>query len=159
MLKCLTIFVALLLSDTAFASDFSCFASGEAYMTAKFGSAYRDDENLKIKKQRYGRQDYLLASDTTSGTNSPITLLLQQPGKGLCEVLSTPPVATLKASKYDEHGRPIAFFAKDQGTTSREITYKWDSSSNHFRADSCKEVTWVKDKSASRAVACESVLQ
>jgi len=159
MLKCLTLISALLLSGTAYASDSGCFASGEAYMVAKFGSAYRDDENLKMRKQRYGKQDYLLASDTTSGTNSPITLLLQQPGKGLCEVLTTPPVATLKATKYDKHGRPIAFFAKDQGTTSREITYKWDSSSNQFRADGCKEVTWTKSKSATKVVACDSVLQ
>lgn len=159
MLKSPIFFSAMLLCGAAVASDSRCFANGDVYMVSKFGSAFRDDDNLNIRKQRYGVQDYYLASDMTSGTNAPVTLLLQRPGKGLCVVLSTPPVATLKAAKFDRQGRPITFVAKDQGTTSREITYEWDSATVQFRPVGCKEVTWIKNKRASKAVACGSVLE
>ena len=159
MLKSPILFSALLLSGAAVASDSRCFANGDVYMVSKFGSAFRGDDNLKIRKQRYGTQDYYLESDTTSGTNAPVTLLLQRPGKGLCVVLSTPPVATLKAAKFDRQGRPITFVAVDQGTNSQEVTYKWDSATVQFHPVGCKEVSWIKKRRASKAVACRSVLE
>ncbi len=109
--------------------------NGGSYMVAKYGSAYRDDENLVIKEERYGKQVYYAASDTTSETNSPVTLLMRKHGKGLCEVLATPPIANLKALGYDKQGRPVAFLAKDQGTTSRESYLRMGSLDGKIHAN------------------------
>lgn len=159
MLKSLTAMAALLLSGGAMAAETGCFANGEAYMVAKYGDAYRDDENLLIKKERYGKQVYYAARDVTSGTNHPITLLMQKPGQGWCEVLTTPPIASIRASKLDKNGRPLAFFAKDQGTTSREITYVWEQQSAKFKPAECAEVSWVGKRSASKKIACENIVE
>lgn len=162
MLKRLTVLAALLLSGTAVAGGNGgaapCHASGEAFMVAKFGDAYRDDENLVLKKERYGKQVYYAARDLTSGTNHPVTLLMHRPGQGWCEVLATPPVATLRASKLDRKGRPLAFFAKDQGTSSREITYAWDTDSASFKPQRCAEVSWVDKRAIRKSIACESIV-
>lgn len=159
MLKRLTVLAVLLLSGAAMAGETACFASGEAYMTAKYGADFRDDENLLLKKERYGKQVYYAARDVTSGTNHPITLLMQKPGQGWCAVLATPPVASIRAVKLDKKGRPLAFFAKDQGTTLHELTYVWETASATFKPASCAEVTWVGKRSMSNKVACDSIAE
>jgi hypothetical protein len=159
MLKILYLLCTLLLSNVVLANDSACFDSTEAFMVKKYGSAYRDDENFVIRKVRYGKQAYYAASDMTPGHNFPISLLMRRPGRGLCLVLDTPPVATLHALKYDKHGRPLVFVAKDQGTTSREITYTWNRKSETFNPTMCREITWVSDKSVGKIVSCKEIVE
>ena len=154
MLKGSILLFAIVVSSCAFAGDSNCFANSAAYMQAKYGDAYRHDENIVIKKVRYGTQIFYSASDTTSGTNSPRTLLIQMPGKGLCKVLDTPPIATLQALKYDKQGRPIAFISREQGNPSLEITYVWARASRKFAPTTCNEITWVNDNAVSESVPC-----
>lgn len=153
--------ILLLLSCAAAAArtDQGCFKDGDSYMTETYGAAYREDENLVIKQERYGKQVYEVARDKTSGTNHLITLLLQRPGKGLCKILTTYPVVGITPIDYDRQGRPIAFSAKDQGTTSHEIIYRWDQAGAEFKPAKCTEQTWTGQRMKSRTVACASLLE
>lgn len=136
----------------------TCYVNAEAFMVATYGSAYRDDDNLVIRIERHGRQDYYVASDGTSGTNAPLMLLMPTPGKGLCAVLSTPPVASLKARKLDGRGRPTVFLAKEQGATAHDITYVWDGVSGTFKPRHCKRITWTGNRAVATVVHCASLL-
>jgi hypothetical protein len=157
----LIVILCMLLSGGAVAADTrapaACFPSGEAFMAGKYGAAYRNDENLRLKKERYGKQVYFAARDLTSGTNHPVTLLMQRPGRGWCEVLATPPVATLRATRLDGEGRPLAFLAIDQGTTSHEISYAWDKANARFKPAQCLQVMWIEQRAVRTPVACEGI--
>jgi hypothetical protein len=159
MFKTFIFSASLLLSGSICASERTCYANPEDYMVAKYGSEYRRDENLVIRKERYGKQEYYVESDTTSGTNSPLTLLLPKQGKGICKVLSTPPVSDLDAIKFDKRGRPLVFVTQDQGITSREITYSWDRISETFKPTRCREITSVDDKTVRKIVSCKGIAE
>lgn len=134
----------------------ACFSSIESYMAWKYGINYSTDENIVVKPRYYGRLLYHVATDLTSGTNAPMQLLRVK-GAQVCEVLVTPPIATIKPIDFDKQGHPISFFAKDQGVTSREIIYVWSKRDFRFNAQSCKEVAWAPEGVSSTAIHCDDV--
>lgn len=146
-----------LLCASAAASGPACFKDSDSYMVATYGSDFRDDENLVIGKERYGKQVYYAARDKTSGTNHPVTLLMPTEGKGLCKVLTTYPIAAITPVKYDKNGRPIAFIAKDQGTTMHEIMYTWDQSAAEFKPVRCRELSWHESRMEAKNISCDGL--
>jgi hypothetical protein len=149
----------LALSVNALAGEPVCFANGEAYMVATYGRDYRDDQNLTIRQERYGKESYYVARDMTSGTNHQITLLMKNQKKGLCKVLTTYPVAALVPITSDKNGRPISFVAKDQGTISHEILYTWREGTEEFRALRCTESHWIGKRLQSEKISCDSLFE
>jgi hypothetical protein len=150
---------ANLMSKNAFANEARCFKTSELFMIPNYGKAYREDDNLVIRKERYGNEVYYVARDMTSGTNQQITLLAQQPGKGLCKVLTTYPVSSITAIQFDKDGRPLVFRARDQGTTFHEIIYTWNTTNAAFKATACKELHWVGRHLQTKNVACDSFMR
>ena len=159
MPRMLVVISLLVLGTSAQANEPACFKDGEAYMVATYGSAYRDDEHLVIRTERYGKQLYHVARDRTSGTNHPITLLMPKQGKGLCKVLTTFPVAAITPRDYDRAGRPMTFLGRDQGLTSHEIIYAWDQAGGEFKPTQCTQVTRIDNRATTRDVSCASLLE
>lgn len=145
-------------STGAVADDSNCFQDSEAYMRASYGTAYKEDENLVIKQERFGKQIYYVARDLTSGTNHTITLLMERPGTGLCKVLTTYPVAEIAPKEFDKRGYPIVLIAKDQGTTSHEIIYSWNKSQAQFTPSKCYEIRWKQNRMTRKDIACDRLL-
>jgi hypothetical protein len=148
----------LIFINSAHASEPVCFKTTDLYMISRYRPEYASDENITAEVKTYGTAVFTLTTDKTPGTNIPISLLAQRNGT-LCEVLTTPPVATFKAVKFDKAGYPITFFAKDQGVTSQEITYSWDRGEQKYRPCSCRLVRWTGKKKNVQNVSCSNLEQ
>lgn len=149
----------LALSMSAFAQGPKCFEDVAEYMDANYGIAHGEDENLEVKKERYGKAFYYVVRDKTSGTNHPITLLMPTKEGCLRNVLTTYPVAVLAPVRFDRKGFPTSFRAFDQGTISHEITYAWYKEKGIFEASKCRRRTWYKNRATTIDVSCDTLFE
>lgn len=147
--------------NLAFGAEWQCFPSIDAYMSMSYGENYRDDENISIREEKYGKGKLFFVTDKTSGTNYARYLLRKMKPGQFCLVLSTPPVAQLVAGTRDETGFPKKFFATDQappGLPAHEITYVLDQQSFRYDAKICNEVLYANKKRNVKSVSCDEFL-
>ena len=155
-----TLIVAIL-HGTAFGADGQCFSSIEAFMVNSFGEHYLNDENLFLIDKKYGKQKFKVSEDRTSGTNYSRSLLIERKDKGVCLLLSTPPIAQLNAFSFNRRGFPVQFISNDQappGLPEHEITYLFDPVNFKYVPITCKEVMNNGKKRTKKEVTCKKML-
>ncbi|RKR37595.1 hypothetical protein B0G82_5678 [Paraburkholderia sp. BL17N1] len=73
----------------------SCYPSVKAGMSEIYGMDFEQDENILQSHRHIGSRDFVIASDSTSGTNGQRTVFEQRDSKSWCVVLTSSPVAEL----------------------------------------------------------------
>jgi hypothetical protein len=108
---------------------------------ANSGTGFEEDENIMQSRRRMGSRDFVISSDTTSGTNSQRTVFEQQSGRGWCVVLTSPPVADLTPGQLSASTRrPMTWFSVTQappGFPETRVLYKWDSKHLIYKPAGC----------------------
>jgi len=152
--------LGMLIAVPAYASADApaCFPNVEAYMVARFGPAYRDDENLVVQDKVFGKTRFSLVMDVTSGTNASHTLLRANTQKEMCVVLMTPPTVELQLVSVDAAGVPMEFKSVDQappGMPANDILYRRTDAMQYAMAV-CHHLTWKGQRQSRKRVACSA---
>lgn len=105
----------------------TCFPDVEAFMVGRYGTNFRDDENLQLTERVFGKIKFSMFEDMTSGTNHSHVLLRPNDRNEMCVVLRTEPAAQLDLVKVNHAGIPEEFKTIDQappGLPQNEIFYR-----------------------------------
>lgn len=119
----------------------SCYPSLKVGMSDTYGSDFEEDENILHFPRRIGSHNFVIASDSTSGTNSQRTVFEQRGARSWCVVLTSPPVADLAPGPSSESlKRPLTWTSVTQaapGFPEIKVIYKWDSKNMIYKPASC----------------------
>jgi hypothetical protein len=150
------------INQAAYSAETQCFPTIEAYMNKSYGESYKDDENISVREEKYGKNIFYFVVDKTSGTNYGRSLLREKTAGEFCLVLSTQPVAQLVPGMPDELGVPQKFVATDQappGMPEHEITYILNKGDFRYDAKNCKEISWINKKRKTKTISCRKLLE
>lgn len=154
------IFVSILLvffNTTSFGAEMQCFPSVENYMSKLYGENYKDDDNISMHQEKYGKNIFYIVTDTTSGTNYVRSLLRKKTSGEFCLILLTQPVSQLVPRMIDKSGIPRKFIATEQappGLPEHIITYVLNEKDFRYSAHICKEVSWVSKTKKIKTISC-----
>ena len=119
----------------------SCYSSLKAGMSDTYGANFPEDENIVQSPRRLGFRNFVIASDTTSGTNAQRSVFEQRGGQNWCVVLASPPVADLIAGPVlISLQRPITWSSVTQappGFPETKVIYKWDDKIRVYKPADC----------------------
>ncbi|MEM5461617.1 hypothetical protein VSR69_43670 [Paraburkholderia phytofirmans] len=109
----------------------SCYSSLKAGMSDTYGISFEEDKNILRIPRHMGLRYFVIASDTTSGTNSQKTVFEQRSSTNWCVVLASPPVAALVPGPVSATlRRPLTWTSVTQappGFPEMKVLYKWNS--------------------------------
>lgn len=134
----------------------TCFPDMKAFMVDRYGTNFRDDENLHVTEPIFGKIKFSMFEDMTSGTNHSHVLLRSNNRNEICIVLRTAPAAQLDLVKVNHAGVPEEFRTIDQappGFPQNEIFYRL-TSGGHYTAVVCNELLWKGKLLVRKGVAC-----
>ncbi|WP_146142538.1 hypothetical protein [Paraburkholderia sp. BL18I3N2] len=119
----------------------SCYSSLRAGMSDTYGSRFDDDDNILQFRRHIGSHDFVIATDSTSGTNAQKTVFEQRNSNSWCVVLTSPPVAALTSGPVSATSRrPLTWTTVTQaplGFQGVKVVYKWNSKDLIYLPLSC----------------------
>jgi hypothetical protein len=119
----------------------SCYSSLNSGMSDTYGTDFADDENILQFPRSVGSRKLIIASDSTSGTNSQRTVFERRGPRKWCVVLSSPPVADLAPGAVSASlQRPTTWTSVTQappGLPETKVTYRWDSKDQVYKPVTC----------------------
>jgi hypothetical protein len=118
-----------------------CYPTLNAGMSDVYGPHYKDDEQILQFRRRIGSCNFVIASDSTSGTNSQRTVFEKRGQENWCVVLTSPPVAGLVPGPVTASTqRPMTWTSITQappGLAETMVIYKWDSEDQVYKPLGC----------------------
>ena len=119
----------------------SCYSSLNLGMSDTYGADFADDENILQSPRSIGSRKFVIASDSTSGTNSQRTVFEKRGSRKWCVVLSSPPVADLAPGAVSVFlQRPTTWTSVTQappGFPETKVLYRWNSKDQVYKPVSC----------------------
>ncbi|MPW16207.1 hypothetical protein GCT13_04510 [Paraburkholderia sp. CNPSo 3157] len=119
----------------------SCYPSLKAGLSDTYGVGFEEDENIVQFRRHIGSRNFVISSDTTSGTNSQRVVFEQRNERDWCVVLTSPPVADLTPGRvFASSQRPLTWSSVTQappGFLETKVIYTWDSKYLIYRPESC----------------------
>jgi hypothetical protein len=126
----------------------ACYRSIEPGMAAVYGPDYATDDNVVSTTAKYVTGDMLLTQDRTTGTNSPRTIFEKRGRNRWCVVLTSPPVASIKAvPSPGRSARPTQWVTLTQaapGFSETKVVYLWSRAKALYVPSRCYRVSRTK---------------
>lgn len=119
----------------------SCYPSLNAGMSDTYGPDFKEDGEILQIHRKIGSRNFVIASDSTSGTNSQRTVFEQRGPANWCVMLTSPPVADLVPGPISTSiQRPMIWTSVTQappGFMETKVIYKWDSNAQVYKPLGC----------------------
>lgn len=120
-----------------------CYKSLKSGMSAVYGQKFDEDQEILRNHRKIGSKEFVIASDSASGTNSQRTIFERRTANKWCVVLTSPPVADLSPSEISKTSRrPMIWTTTTQaspGFTETKVIYKWDLKQKIYLPYSCQK--------------------